>query len=96
MRVGMKKLIYAATAVAVLAVPSISFAQYYGDTPANQFTVDQSIYPAPDPAGSAAWGYRYYYGSSSYPNWQASASSHPAFEGGSGQFSYHPGLGWGY
>ena len=87
----MKRLIYAAAAVALLAAPGAAFAQYYDNATANQYT-----YPAPDPAGSAAWGYTYYYGSSSYSTPEASASSHPAFYGGSGQFAYHPGLGWGY
>ena len=48
------------------------------------------------PGNSANWGYNYYYGSSSPPWCQASASSHPAFAGGSGQFTNHPMLGWGY
>lgn len=48
------------------------------------------------PGNSANWGYNYYYGSSSPPWCQASASSHPAFTGGSGQFTNHPMLGWGY
>jgi hypothetical protein len=48
------------------------------------------------PGNSANWGYGYYYGSSSPPWCQASASSHPAFTGGSGQFTRHPMLGWGY
>ena len=48
------------------------------------------------PGNSANWGYGYYYGSSSPPWCQASASSHPAFAGGSGQFTRHPMLGWGY
>jgi hypothetical protein len=90
-KVDMKRLIYAAAAVALLAAPDAAFAQYYDYATANQYT-----YPAPDPAGSAAWGYTYYYGSSSYSTPEASASSHPAFYGGSGQFAYHPGLGWGY
>jgi hypothetical protein len=55
----------------------------------------QSSYAAPCPA-SAQWGYRYYYGSAFPPTCEASASSHPAFYGGSGQYTYHPGLGWGY
>src|SRR5215471_184354 len=48
------------------------------------------------PGNSANWGYGYYYGSSSPPWCQTSASSHPAFAGGSGQFTRHPMLGWGY
>jgi hypothetical protein len=48
------------------------------------------------PGNSARWGYGYHYGSSSPPWCQASASSHPAFAGGSGQFAYHPAYGWGY
>lgn len=48
------------------------------------------------PGTSRNWGYNYYYGSNSPPTCQASASSHPAFEGGSGQFTYHPAYGWGY
>jgi hypothetical protein len=48
------------------------------------------------PGTSANWGYTNYYGSNTPPTCQASPSSHPAFYGGSGQFTYHPGFGWGY
>jgi hypothetical protein len=48
------------------------------------------------PGDSSRWGYAPYYGSSYRPWCQASASSHPAYAGGSGQFAYHPAYGWGY
>ena len=103
----MKTLMYAA-ALALLAVPSAAFAQFYpGYAPAYPFTYAAPYagygyvptyqnYPAPYPVGSSRWGYDYYYGSSAYPTWSASASSHPAVYGGSGQLTYHPGYGWGY
>ena len=93
----MNRLMNAAAAVALLTAPITAFAQSYSYAPAYNYAPGYQLnYPAPYPAGSSAWGYRYYYGSSSYPTWQASASSHPAFYGGSGMYSYHPWLGWGY
>ena len=56
----------------------------------------QSAYAVPYGPASARWGYRYYYGSSFRPTWQASASSHPAYYGGSGGYAYHPAYGFGY
>ena len=56
----------------------------------------QSTYAVPYAPARARWGYGYHYGSSFVPTWQASASSHPAYYGGSGGFAYHPGYGWGY
>jgi hypothetical protein len=66
--------------------------------PATQYsTMYQPGYAAVcGPGNSSRWGYGNYYGSSSPPWCQASASSHPAFAGGSGQFASHPGFGWGY
>jgi hypothetical protein len=40
--------------------------------------------------------YPYWYGSNSPWTWQASASSHPAYYGGSGGYAYHPAYGFGY
>jgi hypothetical protein len=56
----------------------------------------QTAYAGPCVPASARWGYGYHYGSSAPPTCQASASSHPAFYGGSGGFAFHPGYGWGY
>ena len=96
----MKRLICAG--VALLVTSSAASAQDVGPVfspsanAARGYTSFGTYRPAPNPSGSARWGYTYYYGSSSYPTWQASASPHPAFAGGSGQFAYHPGFGWGY
>ena len=56
----------------------------------------QPAYVTCGPGNSANWGYSGYYGNNSPPWCQASASSHPSFYGGSGQFTVHPGYGWGY
>ena len=50
-------------------------------------------YPA---TASSVWGYPYWYGSNSPWTGQASASSHPAYYGGSGGYAYHPAYGFGY
>jgi hypothetical protein len=59
-------------------------------------TTYQPAYVTCGPGNRTNWGYNYYYGDNSPPWCQASASSHPSFYGGSGQFTAHPGLGWGY
>jgi hypothetical protein len=65
--------------------------------PTTQYSATyQPGYVACGPGNSANWGYSNFYGTSSPPWCQASASSHPAFAGGSGQFTQHPMLGWGY
>ena len=107
--VWMTRTLYAACVAGALALaPAAASAQYvaYGAYPyaaphapyaysphwATPYSYSYS-YPA---TASSAWGYPYWYGSNSPWTGSASASSHPAYYGGSGGYAYHPAYGFGY
>jgi hypothetical protein len=102
----MVRILYAALVASALALaPGAAFAQYaaYGAYPyaAPYGPYAYSPYAAPYIYGypstaSSAWGYPYWYGTNSPWTGQASASSHPAYYGGSGGYAYHPAYGFGY
>ena len=101
----MTRTLYAACVAGALALaPVAASAQYvtYGAYPYaapyapyvySPYWATPYAYPA---TASSAWGYPYWYGSNSPWTGQASASSHPAYYGGSGGYAYHPAYGFGY
>jgi hypothetical protein len=101
----MTRILYAACVAGALALaPLAASAQYvtYGPYPYaaqyapyayNSYWAPPYGYPA---TASSAWGYPYWYGSNSPWSGEASASSHPAYYGGSGGYAYHPAYGFGY
>jgi hypothetical protein len=107
--VWMTRTLYAACVAGALALaPVAASAQYvtYGAYPyAAPYAAPYAPYayssywatPYSYPATArSAWGYPYWYGSNSPWTGSASASSHPAYYGGSGGYAYHPAYGFGY
>jgi hypothetical protein len=105
--VWMTRTLYTACVAGALALaPAAASAQYvgYGAYPStapyapyayNPYWAAPYSYSYPATA-SSAWGYPYWYGSNSPWTVSASASSHPAYYGGSGGYAYHPAYGFGY
>jgi len=105
--VWMIRTLYTACVAGALALaPAAASAQYvgYGAYPStapyapyayNPYWAAPYSYSYPATA-SSAWGYPYWYGSNSPWTVSASASSHPAYYGGSGGYAYHPAYGFGY
>jgi hypothetical protein len=104
----MTRILHAACVAGALALalaPVAAPAQYvtYGGAPyaapyapyayGPYWAAPSYTYPA---TASSAWGYPYWYGSNSPWTGQTSASSHPAYYGGSGGYAYHPAYGFGY
>ena len=104
----MTRTLYAACVAGALALaPVAASAQYvtygaypYGAYPyaapyaySRYWAAPSYAYPA---TASSAWGYPRWYGSNTPWTGEASASSHPAYYGGSGGYAYHPAYGFGY
>jgi hypothetical protein len=104
----MTRTLYAACVAGALALaPVAASAQYvtYGAYPYGAYpyaapyayspywAAPSYAYPA---TARSAWGYPSWYGSNAPWTGEASASSHPAYYGGSGGYAYHPAYGFGY
>ena len=101
----MTRTLYAAFVVGALALAPVAASAQYVTYSAYPYAPSYTPYayspywatPYAYPAtASSAWGYPYWYGSNSPWTWQTSASSHPAYYGGSGGYAYHPAYGFGY